>query len=283
MTGYTTTASGGRDIYTVQYSANGTKDWEAVYSGSGVLADEGVAATVDASGNVYVAGYTTVSGTNTDLIVIKYNSSGTQQWVRTMSGSASGGADSATSLALAGSDLVVAGYVTNATRDFFAAKITSANSVTWQNSYDAGGLEGGVESCTALLTELLDIPAVGQMPASDLRHTDCSDEIETQAVAILPHQLGYRGRCQYDHVIDDPLPMVRADRGKGPGQVQDVGPVISGCAIWRRGEEQPGIINDHQGLAIEGPDPGQLIQHGTRARWGRPGGIYPVGVQPVEN
>jgi fibronectin-binding autotransporter adhesin len=148
MTGYTTTAGGGRDIYTAQYSAAsgmggmGVLEWQATYTGAGVLADEGVAVVVDAAGNVYVAGHTTVSGAGTDVILIMYNSSGVQQWVRTFVGSTASGADAATSLALVGNDVVVAGYLTNATRDFFAARITSANAVTWQGSYDAGTIEG---------------------------------------------------------------------------------------------------------------------------------------------
>ncbi|MDP7631313.1 MAG: SBBP repeat-containing protein, partial [SAR324 cluster bacterium] len=92
MTGYTSggldgnTSSGSTDIILVKYNSSGTKQWTQQLGTSST--DEGLAVTVDSSNNLYVTGYTdggldgnTSSGFS-DLILVKYNSSGTKQWTK---------------------------------------------------------------------------------------------------------------------------------------------------------------------------------------------------------
>lgn len=69
------------DIITIKYNSSGTRQWIATYNGSGSSYDSGADLIVDGSGNVYITGtaYNTVP--NTDAVTIKYNSSGTQQWI----------------------------------------------------------------------------------------------------------------------------------------------------------------------------------------------------------
>src|SRR5205814_726356 len=52
------------------------------YNGTGNGADRGSFVRIGASGDVYVAGRT-FNGNNNDALLIKYNSSGIQQWVKT--------------------------------------------------------------------------------------------------------------------------------------------------------------------------------------------------------
>ncbi len=140
-TGFTTRAGTGVDLRTAKHDAAGALVWETIRSVN--LADEGVMVKVDNAGNVFVAGYTTVGGTNTDVLVIKYDSAGVQQWQRTFTGTAAGGgADRAVGLMLTSAgDVVVAGYLVNVTTglDFFAAKLNSSDgTVAWSQSYDGG-------------------------------------------------------------------------------------------------------------------------------------------------
>jgi len=77
------TNSGANDLFVVKYNSSGTKQWtEQLGTPS---SDAANAVATDSSGNVYVAGVTYgVLGDknrgNSDLFVIKYNSSGTKQW-----------------------------------------------------------------------------------------------------------------------------------------------------------------------------------------------------------
>jgi uncharacterized delta-60 repeat protein len=86
ITGFTTGASGMRDITTLKYNSKGGLVWSRTYNGSANGQDEAYAITIDASGNVYVAGYSTRLITDRDMILIKYSNSGLQQWVRTYNG-----------------------------------------------------------------------------------------------------------------------------------------------------------------------------------------------------
>ena len=77
------TSAGANDLFVVKYNSSGTKQWtEQLGTPS---SDAANAVATDSSGNVYVVGVTYgVLGDknkgNSDLFVVKYNSSGTKQW-----------------------------------------------------------------------------------------------------------------------------------------------------------------------------------------------------------
>src|SRR6266508_648648 len=76
---YVTGHSYGSDFFdyiTIKYSPAGTEEWVARYNGAGNSDDRPNAVAVDASGNVYVTGYS-----SNDYATIKYSPSGIQQWV----------------------------------------------------------------------------------------------------------------------------------------------------------------------------------------------------------
>ena len=97
VTGYTeggfdgNTSSGRRDIILVKFYDNGTKHWTQQFGTSSD--DTGYGVTVDSSDNIYVTGFTfggldgnTYSGKG-DIILVKYNSSGTKQWTQQLGSS----------------------------------------------------------------------------------------------------------------------------------------------------------------------------------------------------
>lgn len=78
------------NIVTIKYNSAGDTQWVRSYSNPDTTAsDAGYWIRVDGSGNVYVYGssYGT-GGANADLVLIKYNSSGSQQWVARYNGPA---------------------------------------------------------------------------------------------------------------------------------------------------------------------------------------------------
>ncbi len=74
------------DITTIKYDANGNQQWVVSYNGAGNGLDEAKAIVTDASGNIYIGGRTYVGANDYDIVIIKYNSSGIQQWVYTYNG-----------------------------------------------------------------------------------------------------------------------------------------------------------------------------------------------------
>jgi len=87
------TNSGGDDIFLVKYNSSGTKQWTKQIGTPSSEYGEDV--TTDSSGNIYVTGYTegeldgnTNSG-ESDIFLVKYNSSGTKQWTKQLGTSSS--------------------------------------------------------------------------------------------------------------------------------------------------------------------------------------------------
>jgi cell division septation protein DedD len=131
VTGGSTGSDGTFDYATIKYNGSGTEEWVARYSGPGNGDDFATAIAVDGNGNVYVTGYSAVSDETRDYATIKYNGSGTEEWVARYSGPGNGG-DLAIAIAVDGKGNV---YVTGAS----AGSGSSSDYATIK--YDASGLE----------------------------------------------------------------------------------------------------------------------------------------------
>jgi len=78
------------DYLTVKYDGIGNQLWASSYNGAGNGFDEVRAIALDASGNVYVTGFSEMSPGNYDYATVKYNSLGAQLWVATYNGTGNG-------------------------------------------------------------------------------------------------------------------------------------------------------------------------------------------------
>ncbi|MBK7158387.1 MAG: SBBP repeat-containing protein [Ignavibacteria bacterium] len=75
------------DYLTIMYNSNGAEQWTARYNYD--LVDDieiAKSMTVDGFGNVYVTGFSYGLSKNEDYAVVKYNSSGSEQWVARYNG-----------------------------------------------------------------------------------------------------------------------------------------------------------------------------------------------------
>lgn len=71
---------------TIKYNTQGVQQWAVPFTGQAKLTDVPNAIVLDFMGNIYVTGSTTLGDNTKDLVVIKYNNNGEQQWVTTYNG-----------------------------------------------------------------------------------------------------------------------------------------------------------------------------------------------------
>jgi uncharacterized delta-60 repeat protein len=153
VTGKSIGAGTSIDYATVKYNSSGEEQWVRRYNGPGKSIDYPVALAVDASGNVYVTGWSAGSDTDYDYATVKYNSSGVELWVARYNGPENSG-DYAASLAVdATGNVFVTGYSysSGATADFTTVKYNSSGEQQWVARYNGPG--NGLDYATALAVD----------------------------------------------------------------------------------------------------------------------------------
>jgi len=138
VTGYSYGATGGYDYATIGYSPAGSPLWTNRYNGPGNSDDFAKAIAVDASGNVFITGYSTGSGSSFDFATIKYSGAGQPLWTNRYNGP-SNGYDRATALALdTNGNVFVTGYSMNTGNgnDYATVAYSNDGISLWTNRYD---------------------------------------------------------------------------------------------------------------------------------------------------
>jgi uncharacterized repeat protein (TIGR01451 family)/uncharacterized delta-60 repeat protein len=145
------------DAVVIKYDNNGNMQWTRTYDGgiAGGKDDAATSIAVDASGNVYIAGYVGQTA-GSDMLAIKFDASGTQQWVQTFHGpnAASTPLAAASAIAVDASGTVyVTGYVNNATPNFDYATLAydASGNLIWSKLFDGAG--AGTDKATTLLLD----------------------------------------------------------------------------------------------------------------------------------
>ncbi len=113
--------------------------WEARMNGTGDFSDKAKAMYIDASGTIYLGGYTTTTD-NHDFLVLKLNVSGDTVWARTFNGS-DNSEDEVKALAVDGTgNVYVTGYSKSSSSgdDYTTIKYNAAGVQQWVAFYDGG-------------------------------------------------------------------------------------------------------------------------------------------------
>ena len=152
VTGYASISGHGLDIATLKYSPNGILQWAMIYNGSGNAEDKAFGIAVDAVGNIYVTGYSTSPGYNTDIVTIKYSSTGAQLWTKLYNGH-DNQTDKAFGIAVdAVSNVYVTGYTEseNSQEDIIVLKYNSSSGqLVWNRRYDGPKHRDDEATCIA--------------------------------------------------------------------------------------------------------------------------------------
>jgi hypothetical protein len=152
----------------VKYNSSGIRQWTEQLGTSTV--EHAYAVTTDSSDNIYVTGITwgvldgsakpsycnkaTVKASNecTDIFLVKYNSSGTKQWVKQLEGSSSKSYEKSQGLAVDSSDnIYVTGYTvggldgntSSGSSDIFLVKYNQSGSKQWTKQLGTNSSDGG--------------------------------------------------------------------------------------------------------------------------------------------
>jgi uncharacterized delta-60 repeat protein len=152
--GKTTGTTSGLDCVTIKYNADGTQAWATIYNGTGNNEDYVISADIDNSNNVYVTGYSVGAGSGADLVVIKYNNSGVEQWQKRYNGAGNGGdapvglkVDAADNIIVCGTTDMGAGQKFN----FITLKYNTAGNLLWEKQYN--GSSSDIDLATAMTVD----------------------------------------------------------------------------------------------------------------------------------
>src|SRR4030095_3755292 len=143
VTGFCTSIAGGKDIVVLKYKNDGVGGslWMRSYNGSSNGEDKAWGIVVDAGDNIYVTGYKTMSGSNTDGVTLKYDPSGNNIWTRSYNGTGNS-SDKAWGIVVdTDGSVYITGETTDATSNvnYFTAKYDNYGNQSWVSCYNGTG------------------------------------------------------------------------------------------------------------------------------------------------
>jgi hypothetical protein len=164
VAGATQNGAGNYDILLAKYNSSGVAQWIRQIDGAAHYQDFATAIQLDGSGNVYITGAITNDSVSmfSDLIVVKYNSSGTEQWRATYDGANLYDCGTDIFVNTGGNVLVVgSSYNASVNLDFVSIAYNSSGVQQWATRYDHAGLNDAPVRCTKLGSSLYVSGAVG--------------------------------------------------------------------------------------------------------------------------
>lgn len=139
ITGKSILSGGHSDIITAKFNSSGVRQWISKYSGPVSQNDDGTSIVTDNSGNIYVCGNAHISSGQYDIVIIKYNQSGVEQWVRSYNGPGNFD-DLSSEILFDGSDNVYVGgftYTSSSNYDFVILKYSLSGNHQWTRTWNS--------------------------------------------------------------------------------------------------------------------------------------------------
>lgn len=142
VTGNSQASNGSNDFLTVCYNANGLPLWTNRYNGPGNGDDEAASVATDASGKVFVTGFSW-GGANADFATIAYSSTGTPLWTNRYNGTANS-YDYASEVAVdSAGNVYVGGTSSGGNGDMLVIKYSNAGATLWTTRWNGGSTDFG--------------------------------------------------------------------------------------------------------------------------------------------
>ena len=148
---------GNRDHYiTIKYDNSGNTLWTATYGGPDSVGCRAHAIDLDDSGNVYVTGEGYASASFRDIVTVKYDASGNEEWVASYNGLTTYADDAAYDIAYHNGFVYVTGESENANydADYFTIKYTNSGDTLWTSRY--AGPAGSDDEALAIVVDDVD-------------------------------------------------------------------------------------------------------------------------------
>ncbi|MGZ3914784.1 MAG: SBBP repeat-containing protein [Flavisolibacter sp.] len=168
VTGISAGVNNKADYVTIKYNGSGVQQWVARYDGFGGN-DEAQAIAIDASGNIYVTGYSETNDGSYDFATIKYNHEGIQQWVARFNGPGNG-LDWAFALKVdKDNNVYVSGFATvlGSSSDCAVVKYNSSGVLQWARFHNGSGNESDVAFAMVLDPVTSDVYVTGNTTSTN--------------------------------------------------------------------------------------------------------------------
>jgi uncharacterized delta-60 repeat protein len=142
------------DFATIKYNSAGVQQWASRYNGPQSSIDNAAVVRVDGSGNVFVTGGSTGSGSGLDFATVKYNSAGAEQWAIRYNGTNNADDIPSDMFVDASGNIFVTGGSSGSTssNDYVTIKYNSAGQEQWNARYNGTGNDNDVSFGLAVST-----------------------------------------------------------------------------------------------------------------------------------
>ena len=125
-------------LCTEKVHAQITLQWSALYNGQGDYNDRFTCSTLDAAGNIILAGSTVNPDAGRDYLVVKMNPSGVIQWSKQFGGTELLDDEVTAVTTDASNNIYITGFAKNliSSQDYYTLKLNSLGDTLWTRTYD---------------------------------------------------------------------------------------------------------------------------------------------------